>query len=718
MGTDWTWGQALKAFAATGQKVTDSSEVGTDGGPSWFTGGAADGAGTAFVNQDFTKVYDVWWSFTYSTQGNGTGSGLPRQYVLGVNMDWPAMENGEGPLYRFVHQADQILTPLAGTLKGNEFVSLGSFDTASNTARWLEGRIQAAKELMESWARTIDNEDSNWQGSAAGVFKAVLEGHANELDRLRTEMINPRDFTGDIDQARVQLHQSLVGLQEAFSAWRNDRMAWPVNATHDALQEAMQGAHIEFPDGINPKVTSPYGDPTTQAFWDRVQSRAKQLWLANVHTKLDQPAQQQMQALERSYGTATASIPEALSPMRLKLPHSGMPPGGGTGANGTHQDPNKVFSDLMNKNATQTGGGGSSLTGTDPKAGTGTGGGPTGGTGTGTGTGADGAPPSAEDLKQSMKLAQQTPPDIGSQEMGGGTGGGLDAKGGTGGLDQLGGKGVDQQQPPGFVPPTFTAPTSGISQNGGGSKLTGPGGTGTGAGKSALVGPDGATLKDGQGKAFQVPTGSKINADGTITRPDGKLATDANGHKITVPPGAKIATPPGMGTGYGSGGHQETTLPNKRLSELLQRPPGTGGTGGDAPPPIPRGLKTFSGGGMGEGEGALGRNLARTGSGDLVQTRTGMGPRALRGGGVMPPAEEMAPPGTGRGTGTGRSVLPEATAMGRSTSSGTPMVPPMGGGAAPGGGQGEQERSRQTWVDEDEEVWGTDEGTTPGVIGR
>jgi hypothetical protein len=40
----------------------------------------------------------------------------------------------------------------------------------------------------------------------------------------------------------------------------------------------------------------------------------------------------------------------------------------------------------------------------------------------------------------------------------------------------------------------------------------------------------------------------------------------------------------------------------------------------------------------------------------------------------------------------------------------------MGGAGPAGGGQG-GERPRQTWLDEDEDVWGTAEVGTPGVIG-
>jgi hypothetical protein len=51
---------------------------------------------------------------------------------------------------------------------------------------------------------------------------------------------------------------------------------------------------------------------------------------------------------------------------------------------------------------------------------------------------------------------------------------------------------------------------------------------------------------------------------------------------------------------------------------------------------------------------------------------------------------------------------------------GVPFFPPMMGGAGAGAGAGEkpQERERQTWLSEDEDVWGTEVDAGSGVIGR
>ncbi|MFI7098960.1 hypothetical protein ACIBK8_06330 [Streptomyces sp. NPDC050161] len=701
----------MKAFAATGQKVTDSSAIGSDGGPSWFT--SFDAGTLPGGDHNLDSVYDVWWSFNYTTQGDGTGAGLPNQYVLGVTMDWAGMDASDGPLGQFVHQPDQILVPVFNSLKGNDAASLGSFDTAVITARGLERRIQGAKDIIESWAREINEDDSNWQGSSAGVFRAVLHGMANELDRLRVEMTNPRDFAADIDHARTQLHDTLARLYDAHTAWRGDRMAWPVNATHDALQEAMQGAHIEFPDQVNPKVTSSFGDPNTQEFWDRVQSRAKALWLANVNTRLDQPAGQHMQALNSAIGSATSAIPEQVKPMQLKMPGGQTPPGASatnpfgsqTNPFGT-KPPGTSGTDQQNQQNQQLPPGAQDLlkhntdgpNGADLDPSKGTGGDGTAPPGEGT-SGADGlGGGKGEDLKAPLSAKLDGPPASGVDTQ---------HAGGEGDKDQ-------HAPPPGMMPPMpprIQPPMTGTSGN---KSFGGPPGTGTlGSNPSAkLIGPDGKPLTDGSGKALDVPPGSKVNANGTVTRPDGTLATDRNGHQITVPRGTKLShvtEPPNDGSLWRE----------RKLANNLQTPPGVKppGAHGDMehPPAIPRGLKTVSGpagmgGGSGEG-GGIGRNSALN---EATPPRTGMSPKALKSGGSIPP-EEMPPGGR-----LARGAAQEATAMGRATSSGSPMVPPMGGGGAgagAGGGQG-GERQRQTWVDEEEEVWGTDEGTTPGVIGR
>ncbi|MEV7958201.1 hypothetical protein [Streptomyces sp. NPDC088141] len=614
----------LKTFAGSGQKVTESSEVLST---NWFSGFGIHK--DASPEADFGSIYDVWWSFNYQWSA-GPAFRTSYQYVVGVNMDYGVVDAVGGALYRFIHEVEQILVPVAGTVKGNDTTSLGSFDAASNMARGMEWRIQAAMEEIDRWAKGIDVPDSNWQGSAAGVFRATLKGVSNALERLRLEMINPRDFTADIDHVRFQLKTSLDALRGIHTNWLNDRMAAPVNATHDAVMEYLQGAEIGQDADLYPVVNTAHGDPKTQEFWDAVQQRAKEMWKNNVSENLDKPAGLEMGVLEGAYSSATSAIPQSLSQFHLRMPTPPgpkLPPGTGQTEIKTSPDVNGLKRSLSG----QQNGGGDLGDGTS-------------------GRGVEGAGPV---------------PRLGP--IGGESGGGSLNKAMVAGLPS-----IHQSQ--------------------------GPSG-----GSEKIVGPNGETLTGPNNMPLMVPPGAKINSNGTVTGPDGKLLKGPNGKLLSVPRGARLSSltePTGGGT-----------QPPNRLSQKLpsdfklpsSSKVGGGAGGGGFAPSMPKKISTSSGpteigGGVLSERNAL-RNMARNSNGELVQTQTGMSARSLKAGGSLPPGE--------------------APVMGRTNAGGTPMVPPMSGGGmggAQGGGGGD--RQRQTWLDEDEGVWGTDEGTAPGVIGR
>uniref|UniRef100_A0AAU2K1W2 AAWKG family protein n=1 Tax=Streptomyces sp. NBC_00049 TaxID=2903617 RepID=A0AAU2K1W2_9ACTN len=245
-------------------------------------------------------------------------------------------------------------------------------------------------------------------------------------------------------------------------------------------------------------------------------------------------------------------------------------------------------------------------------------------------------------------------------------------------------------------------------------------------GTSTKLGPDGTyttTEPDGDKKTEHLnPLGgnagaeTKHNPDGSTTTkyPDGTVDQkfQDGGHKITYPDGRTVTTdadgrtvsvtggPTGLGPNTSSG----------RLSDFDYY---------DYPDDYRKSGSSLSGGGYGSG-----------------------GPSAPTPLGVNPLGHSLTPPpGTGAGTAvpgerTRASALNEsAAARGRTaqlaaeeaaalrrpatTSGGMPMMPPMGGGMG-GGGQSTQsdERERATWVSEDEDVWGTDEGGVSAVIGR
>jgi hypothetical protein len=98
-------------------------------------------------------------------------------------------------------------------------------------------------------------------------------------------------------------------------------------------------------------------------------------------------------------------------------------------------------------------------------------------------------------------------------------------------------------------------------------------------------------------------------------------------------------------------------------------------------------------------------------------------PGSIEGGGIAGP-NGLAADGVGAGlnggspTGAG-SGAPGAAGSPGDGSNGVPFFPPAAGGAG-GGGMGDKpkERERQTWLSEDESIWGIEEDAAMGVIGR
>ncbi len=135
-------------------------------------------------------------------------------------------------------------------------------------------------------------------------------------------------------------------------------------------------------------------------------------------------------------------------------------------------------------------------------------------------------------------------------------------------------------------------------------------------------------------------------------------------------------------TGDGAGGSPFGTGSGTDLSSFPGGGPGLGGGGG--------GLGGGLGGGAGGGFGADPGGFGGAGTGSAG------GPGGAFGGG---------PGAAGAGAGAGRA--------------GAGMRGPMGGMPMGHGAQGgkEEERERNTWLTEDEDVWGADDDTAPPVIG-
>ncbi|MFI1829721.1 AAWKG family protein [Streptomyces sp. NPDC020412] len=287
--------------------------------------------------------------------------------------------------------------------------------------------------------------------------------------------------------------------------------------------------------------------------------------------------------------------------------------------------------------------------------------------------------------------------------------------------------------------------------------------------------PDGLRHPDGSRIGGESGT-TTLNPDGTVTldHPDGSSRTiDPSGGEVvtTLPdgstvtdhlrPGDSITNADGSVTRLGEDGSLTTTLPDGSRSVLdpdrgtltTSQPDGT-----TISSPIDPGetLPTGLGGGTSGGAGASGGgslyspDYSGAGYEEELYDRSldspgGGSDRGLGAGNGAGAGMPMLPMGTrinGSSTGgaegervrgtvdDGQAVTTRRSAGGRgqdevsvanrgslaTASGGMPYMPPMGGG---GGQQTEsQDRERASWVEEDEDVWGTDEGGAPAVIGR
>ncbi|MGW0580775.1 AAWKG family protein [Streptomyces sp. NPDC002920] len=227
-------------------------------------------------------------------------------------------------------------------------------------------------------------------------------------------------------------------------------------------------------------------------------------------------------------------------------------------------------------------------------------------------------------------------------------------------------------------------------------------------------------------------TTGPLNADEVLNNPDGsRTYVDSQGQVVTdYPDGSKATVDPDSGvttvtepngnstTGYLNNGgsgyqYQDTTTQLPSYEEELYDNAAYGDSASDylagntaaaaqqqqqsqmpmGGMPL-NGMQSPRGGGGGEGSGERVRNVID--SDGAISNRARSASRSTNGG-----FDER-----------------EATVA---TSGGTPFMPPMGGGGSGGPGQQQTEsgdRVRDAWVQEDEDVWGTDEGGAPAVIGR
>ncbi|WP_327176495.1 hypothetical protein OG599_15090 [Streptomyces sp. NBC_01335] len=768
------WETVLGYFAAAGTTVQARDDIGTDGGPSWF---ASHGVyPQADPEHNFDGEFDVWWSY------NWTALDKTYSYVWGVKLDDALLRTGPGTdttLKHWLNQGELTLGPILDDSRGNGTTSLDSFGAATEMIRGMDALIGEWGSTMESWSKQV-GDGTDFSGSAADAFERALTDLQLATAKLRAEMA-AETVVAALGDARNTLYGVLYNLRQDNAEYLADRLSLPVNATHDAVQ----AAPVKVDPGTVTTTTSSFGSIVTsstvitpptvtsgglkvdsQEYWDRIQSAAKALWTGRVNTLLDAPAASNIAQLNSAYGAVSANLTTA-SPRGELLPSG----------------ESSVISSLGSPVDTSTPGGDGTVPtgeeadipgGTDTDATTDTGTVPTGSAGDLTdplGAGADGDLDNSSLTDTSPVSTTTTTPTGGgnldlaaADQNAQNTAAGLLTPGtsttttttgtpGTtpdGALAQEMVVGADGQPVLGSDGNPVLVPRGSVINPDG--TITAPGGsTVTNAAGKAVKVPSGSKLEDAEkvvdaegepvlrnGQTVTAPQGSRINADGTITTPDGATLTGSDGRSVVVPEGSTLVPA------------TTTTAPDSSLSGALgslgpsgstvtSGSTGTGtGTGGtlheaSAASSALQRLATSSSGSLNPassryaaaaeeayGLGSTGRSSAVPTGGAGVAT-TGMSSRAKAAGASLA-EEEVAL--TSRSGLAGKSGLAaetaaeEAAMMGRTatTSGSSPMVPPMGGAGA-AGGQGQGDRARQTWLDEDEDVWGTAEVGTPGVIG-
>ncbi|WP_217146097.1 hypothetical protein [Streptomyces sp. AC627_RSS907] len=600
-------------------------------------------------------------------------------YQVGFNIS-PDLKDPlpqDKPLHQWHFGARDLLAQ-ALSESGNSVFALLSFDDASNTVKGVQQFLDACFQKLKGWAEKIDVPESEMQGTAAGQFRSMLIGVANQFAGLHTQMINPSDFSTEIDDARTTAMERLQNLYHVMFAYGTEHNAWPAQILSDLFHEEFAEGAYTFNDGW--LTTKTLGDPNTPGFWAAFEAKAKLRWLDQVGASLDGPASTAANAINEAYSKAATAI------RPLYKPTWNAPAGTGQGgpdlADGKNPTADAIATLLNGLKNPQGGpgdptkkalgtdgiGDGNQLPGGDSE-GKFSGGGESfeqnGSGGEGTGTA----------LENQLKNLNTEGPGVFDTK--GITGGGSTNTGNTGLGNISTGSGTDED-------------------------ATGPGVFGSGGGLSHL------------------PPGSTVNKNGTVTGPDGKTLKNPDGSVYKAPPGAfqqqqqqqkqqemLRREAEAQQKAYQERlkqqeeaqrrAEQQRRDNEKTLARLRETSRLT------SEHPTPRG--------NGEGGTQQGKGVFKVRNPDGTHSEYAFGKNGKGPVGAEPPAGRVRTASAEPGV-----RVTEGTGSGPRTSSSPPMMPPPGAGGGAPAGQ-EQHRERKSYLDEDEETWGTQECTSTGVIG-
>ncbi|MEV4615648.1 hypothetical protein AB0K43_24105 [Kitasatospora sp. NPDC049258] len=678
-----TWEDVLTVFAGSTQTgaTTKRSAVADYSRQYWIASHGNEVYNASVVDSGAMNTkYDIWYSINYRSSNGGVYA-----QVIGCNLAWPQFESESTELGKFVRQGPNILNPLAWSPYQNDKMSVWSFDAAVEMLKSVENLLQLWVPKTREWAQSVNAPGADWQGSAAGEFRALLNMLATEMQMFEAELQN-RKAKEELAKARVALGGAILKMVNTQQQYWDSRLAWPVNPLHDAVLASFEGAQAKVTEDENGmpefQITTPWGDPKGDDFWKHVEINAKDLWMKNVQDILDKGAVDALHLMDQGYTPVLPTLAN-VGAVALRPPPA---PEKDLSNNSTGNPFGEGFSSLSNNMNDAFKGMGDGLKDSFSSLGN-----------------------NFSSLGSGLGSGFQTMGNSLSQ-LGGGVGGGLTGGGLTGGgtsgpgstvYDRNGKPVFDANGNPVVVPPGgHIDPVTHQVIGADGKPVLDKNG-------NPITVPDGAST-DTPGRYLQVPPGSHIGDNGHVIGPDGKDVLDRNGNPIVVDSGYTIGPDGTIRDDQGNPVSESTQL----LADQRHAYDATRDSlfGGDSPNP-------FAGGGGGLG---FGLGLGPSGS-SAIGGANGLSTRSLANGGDPSAAAKAA---AERAAAAEQEALAAAerqalTGSKVNTTGGSPMMPPMGAGAGAGAGNpNEKDKQRTTWLAEEEEVWGTETTAVSGVIGR
>jgi hypothetical protein len=625
-------------------------------------------------------------------------------YIVKGRIDWFEGEPSSRVAFdKMVFESQMVVENPQNKLDPQSFRNVAT--TMDNLTSWITdtmGKLQTRR-------NDLGGDGSGFQGTAGQAFGEYLTRLHLELERLQTDMNTKSSWATMFRDAGSRADDYINGIREAWNSYRAHPGHDPTTMIFKVLQQLADycdqlNRGREFGHLLEDNFTVPLSFGNTSGQYDMMkdfprldadlhaQYAAATKILEDKVRAVFPPLRDSLERINLDMHGLTPFVPPP-SKITTGGPGGGSDTGGGGGDGGSDID---IDFDI------DAGAGGGGGAGGGASGGGGGGGADFGGLNTGGGTSGGGMPGGFSGSSGGL--------GAGGGGMGGGSASGL---GGGANLGALGGSDFTGGSDGGG----FDGGTDGGGGTGGGLVGGGFGGGVIGAGLGSKPGRDQDSGKPGGNQAWDdlddFTGGSGPAGGGSF----GGIGRPGSNGALPVDPG-KLTPGGGGGAGFGGLG-------------------GGGGSGSDRPGGVGAGFGGLGGLGSGAGSGLGGPvgGGGLDGAGGVGSGFDGLGgaggglgePGGGAGGGLSGGAgggsgfstfdTRGAMPGSGLAVGgLGETPVGAAGAAG-ATANGAggypPYMPPMTGA----GNQDAKERERTTWLDEEEEVWGT-VGVSPAVIGR